>query len=323
MLECDIVSRRSNDQGRAFEFITLITLHEEISKIREVVIIKNSSYEATKRAWESIDAPLQVDLKKAAMAAVGSIFDLEPMILEDGNDKLELLVQQDSQGEKGDVRDILIVRRNVKWEIGLSLKHNHFAVKHSRLSKTIDFGEKWFNIPCSQQYWDEVNPLFDYLKEEKDKGTKWRDLPDKENDVYVPLLNAFKEEVERSYGFHSEVPRRMVEYLLGEYDFYKVVSVDAKKITQIFTFNLRGTLNQSTKTTEPTTEIPIAKLPTRIVSIDFKPNKKNTIEMFMDEGWQFSFRIHNASSKVEPSLKFDVQIVGMPTTFISINCMWM
>ncbi len=323
MLECDIVSRRSNDQGRAFEFITLITLHEEISKIREVVIIKNSSYEATKRAWESIDAPLQVDLKKAAMAAVGSIFDLEPMILEDGNDKLELLVQQDSQGEKGDVRDILIVRRNVKWEIGLSLKHNHFAVKHSRLSKTIDFGEKWFNIPCSQQYWDEVNPLFDYLKEEKDKGTKWRDLPDKENDVYVPLLNAFKEEVERSYGFHSEVPRRMVEYLLGEYDFYKVVSVDAKKITQIFTFNLRGTLNQSTKTTEPTTEIPIAKLPTRIVSIDFKPNKKNTIEMFMDEGWQFSFRIHNASSKVEPSLKFDVQIVGMPTTIISINCMWM
>lgn len=317
------MSRRSNDQGRAFEFITLITLHEEISKIREVVIIKNSSYEATKRAWESIDAPLQVDLKKAAMAAVGSIFDLEPMILEDGNDKLELLVQQDSQGEKGDVRDILIVRRNVKWEIGLSLKHNHFAVKHSRLSKTIDFGEKWFNIPCSQQYWDEVNPLFDYLKEEKDKGTKWRDLPDKENDVYVPLLNAFKEEVERSYGFHSEVPRRMVEYLLGEYDFYKVVSVDAKKITQIFTFNLRGTLNQSTKTTEPTTEIPIAKLPTRIVSIDFKPNKKNTIEMFMDEGWQFSFRIHNASSKVEPSLKFDVQIVGMPTTIISINCMWM
>ena len=45
--------------------------------------------------------------------------------------------------------------------------------------------------------------------------------------------------------------------------------------------------------------------------------------MFMDEGWQFSFRIHNASTKVEPSLKFDVQIVGMPTTIISINCMWM
>ena len=318
-----LLSRKSNDQGRAFEFITLITLEEEISKVREASIEKNSSYEATKRAWENIGSDLQQDLKKAAKAAVDSIFDLEPMILEDGNDNLELLVQQDSQGEKGDVRDILIVRRNVQWEIGLSLKHNHFAVKHSRLSKTIDFGDKWFDIPCSQQYWNEVNPLFDYLAKEKTKGTKWRDLPDKENDVYVPLLNSFKDEVVRSNSLNSEVPRRMVEYLLGEYDFYKVVSVDAKKITQIFTFNLRGTLNQSTKTTQPTTTIPIAKLPTRIVDIDFKPKKKNTIEMFMDEGWQFSFRIHNASSKVEPSLKFDVQIVGMPTTIISINCMWM
>ena len=317
------MSRKSNDQGRAFEFITLITLGEEINKVREATIIKNSSYEATKRAWENIDTNLQADLKKAAVAAVGSIFDLEPMILEDGNDKLELLVQQDSQGEKGDVRDILIVRRNVKWEIGLSLKHNHFAVKHSRLSKRIDFGEKWFNIPCSKQYWDEVNPLFDYLQEEKIKGTKWRDLPDKANDVYVPLLNSFKDEVVRSNKLNSEVPKRMVEYLLGEYDFYKVVSVDAKKITQIFTFNLRGTLNKASKTTEPTTVIPVANLPTRIVEIDFKPGKKNTIEMFMDEGWQFSFRIHNASTKVEPSLKFDVQIVGMPTTIISINCMWM
>ena len=316
------MSNKSNNQGRAFEFITLITLEKEISKIREASIEKNSSYEATKRAWESIDKDLQVDLEKAAEAAVESIFDLEPMILEDGTDKLELLIQQDSQGEKGDVRDILIVRRNVQWEIGLSMKHNHFAVKHSRLSKTIDFGKKWFSIPCSQKYWDEVNPLFDYLAKEKTKGTKWRELPDKENDVYVPLLNSFKDEVERSYESNPEVPKRMVEYLLGEYDFYKVVSVDARKITQIFTFNLRGTLNQATKTTKPETEIPIAKLPTRIIKIDFKPKKKNTIEMFMDEGWQFSFRIHNASSKVEPSLKFDVQIVGMPTTIITINCMW-
>lgn len=316
------MSNKSNNQGRAFEFITLITLKKEISKIREASIEKNSSYEATKRAWESIDKDLQLDLEKAAEAAVESIFDLEPMILEDGTDKLELLIQQDSQGEKGDVRDILIVRRNVQWEIGLSMKHNHFAVKHSRLSKTIDFGKKWFSIPCSQQYWDEVNPLFDYLAKEKTKGTKWRELPDKENDVYVPLLNSFKDEVERSYESNPEVPKRMVEYLLGEYDFYKVVSVDARKITQIFTFNLRGTLNQATKTTQPETSIPVAKLPTRIIKIDFKPKKKNTIEMFMDEGWQFSFRIHNASSKVEPSLKFDVQIVGMPTTIITINCMW-
>ena len=316
------MSRKSNDQGRAFEFITLNTLAEEIGNLRPVVVRKNSSLVATKRSWDNIEVDLQSDLKKAAKSAVETIFDLEPMILEDGNDKLELFIQKDSEGKEGDVRDILIVRRNVQWEIGLSLKHNHFAVKHARLSKTRDFGKIWFDMPCSEQYWAEVNPLFKYLNDERKKGILWENLPNKEDDVYVPLLNAFKDEVERSTNLNPEVPRRMVEYLLGQYDFYKVVSLDRKKLTQIFTFNLRGTLNQASKNAEPNTKIPVVNLPTRIIAIDFKPESKTTVELFMDEGWQFSFRIHNASSKVEPSLKFDIQIVGMPTTIITINCMW-
>lgn len=316
------MSRQSNDQGRAFEFITLITLGEEISKVRETIIEENSSYYAAERAWNSIGATLQNNLKRAAEAAVESIFDLEPMILEDGNDQLELFIQPDSQGEEGDVRDILIVRRNVRWEVGLSLKHNHFAVKHSRLAKTLDFGNRWFGIPCSDYYWNEVEPIFAYLEREKRMGSKWRDLPDKEGEVYIPLLEAFVREVQRSNDLNPEVPRRMVEYLLGEYDFYKVISVDAKRTTQILTFNLRGTLNQASRHEKPRTEIPIASLPTRIVDIGFKPGSNNTIELYMDGGWQFSFRIHNAATKVETSLKFDIQIIGMPTTIVSINCIW-
>jgi hypothetical protein len=42
----------------------------------------------------------------------------------------------------------------------------------------------------------------------------------------------------------------------------------------------------------------------------------------MDNGWQLSFRIHNASTKVEPSLKFDVQFIGMPTSVLNIECKW-
>lgn len=110
--------------------------------------------------------------------------------------------------------------------------------------------------------------------------------------------------------------------MLGEFDFYKVISIDNKQITQIQTYNLRGTLNKPSKKEKPKTIIPIAKLPTRIVNIDFKPESTNTIELYMNEGWQFSFRIHNASTYVENSLKFDIQIVGMPTSIISIDCKW-
>ena len=118
------------------------------------------------------------------------------------------------------------------------------------------------------------------------------------------------------------MPRKMVEYLLGEFDFYKVISIDNKKVTQIQTYNLRGTLNKEGKRNKPKIIVPVSALPTRIVSLDFKPGSKNTVELYMDGGWQFSFRIHNAATLVEPSLKFDVQIIGMPSTIMLINCKW-
>ena len=65
------------------------------------------------------------------------------------------------------------------------------------------------------------------------------------------------------------------------------------------------------------------ELPTTLLYMDFKPKSKTTVIMSFDNGWQFSFRIHNAKDTVEPSLKFDVQIVGMPPAVnITFNCKW-
>jgi hypothetical protein len=46
--------------------------------------------------------------------------------------------------------------------------------------------------------------------------------------------------------------------------------------------------------------------------MDFKTSSLNTLSMVMDKGWQVSFRIHNATSKLELSLKFDIQLIGNP-----------
>lgn len=316
------MSSKSNDQGRAYEYICLLTLNEEINKIRKAEIEYNSAYQAAEHAWNLVDEAFQSILKQSAKAAVETIFDMEPMIIEESNDILKLKIQIDAKGEEGDVRDIVISRSDVKWEIGLSIKHNHFAVKHSRLGGRLDFGDRWFGIPCSQEYWNDIKPIFEYLTEQKSQNKKWSELPAKENDVYIPLLNAFKNEILRSNSKNATVPKKMVEYLLGEFDFYKIISIDSRKITQIQTYNLHGTLNQASRTIKPKIEVPVACLPTRIVSLDFKPDSTNTVELYMDGGWQFSFRIHNASTMVEPSLKFDIQIIGMPTAIISINCSW-
>ena len=316
------MSDRSNNQGRAFEYICLITLEKEISKYRNVKIISNSSFEAALNAWNSIEEKLQENLTISAKSVVNTIFDLEPLIIEKDTDKLELLIQPDVMGEMGDVRDILAIRKKLEWEIGFSIKHNHFAVKHSRLAKTLDFGERWYDKKCSEQYWNDVKPIFDYLSVEKEKGTKWSELPDKELDVYIPLLNAFVDEIKRTYKEFNELPRRMVEYLLGAFDFYKIISIDNENLTQIQTFNMKGTLNKRSTKDEPKVKVPLVNLPTRLVNIEIKPGSSNKVELYLDNGWQFSFRIHNASTIVEPSLKFDIQIEGMPTSIISINCYW-
>ena len=317
------MSSKSNNQGRAYEFAYILSFFDEIKKIRPVRIEKNSNFYSAEKAWNTLSDSEKIIYKKSAIAGIFMIFELEPLILEDGKDELELKIQSDSEGIQGDVRDILIIRRGIEWEIGLSVKHNHFAVKHSRLSKKLDFGDKWYGIPCSETYWNNIKPIFDYLDKEKEKGSKWKDLSNKEDDVYIPLLNAFKDELIRQNKLEERnIPKIMVEYLLGKFDFYKLISIDNKKTTQLQSYNLRGQLNKQGISSKRKRELPIPLLPTRIVALEFKPGSKNTLELYMDGGWQFSFRIHNASSKVEASLKFDIQIIGMPITIISIDCKW-
>lgn len=316
------MSSKSNNQGRAYEFACLTMLFEEIKRVRPVRIEKNSSYFAAENAWNTLTEEIKNLYKTSSVAAAIKILELEPRILENSDDELELLIQADQKGKEGDVRDILIIRNAIQWEIGLSIKHNHFAVKHSRLSKNLDFGEKWYNIPCSQDYWNDIKPVFAYLENEKKKNKSFSELEDKENDVYIPLLRAFINEINRQYKQSPDIPARLVEYLLCKHDFYKVISIDKKRISQIQAYNLHGTLNKAGENTQSTINIPIVTLPTRIVNLDFVPNSTNTVELYMDGGWQFTFRIHNASTKVETSLKFDIQIVGMPTAIITINCEW-
>lgn len=317
------MSSKSNDQGRAYEYICLHTLNNAIGRIRNSEIEKNSCYEAAEHAWNTLSGAEKALYTLSAKSTIDTIFALEPNIIEKENDVLKLYIQSDEHGEVADVRDIIIQRRDIVWEIGLSIKHNHMAVKHSRLGKVLDFGEKWYGIKCSDDYWNEVKPIFDFLDVEKSKGTYFRDLNSKEDDVYVPLLNAFMREVKKQVENDSSIPRKLVEYLLSKYDFYKVISIDNQRITTIQSFNMYGTLNLPSKTQAPTLEVPLIDLPTSLLYIGFKPKSKTTVIMSFDNGWQFSFRIHNTKDIVESSLKFDIQIAGIPADVdVKFNCKW-
>lgn len=316
------VSTKSNDQGRAYEYAWIKTLYQELHRLRNTRIVENSSLYANEKAWKLMDDEMQETFIISAEAAIEAVLELEPKLTEEGNDELTLELQKDGVGVKGDVRDIVIRRKDIGWEIGLSIKHNHDAIKHSRLSHKLDFGKEWFNIPCSAEYWNTVRPIFDMLKIEKENGTRWSEIDKKDQIIYVPLLQAFIDEINRAYIKDRSMPRKMIEYLIGIEDYYKIVSRDNKRLTVIHTFNMHDTLNKPSKNKISVITVPIVELPTRLVALEFKPNSNNTVEMYLDNGWQLSFRIHNASTKIEQSLKLDVQFIGMPTSVRSIECKW-
>lgn len=313
----------NTEYGKAYEYACLIAIRERLSGKTDgdITIQESDALQTAKTAFEKAEKEgLSDKLVKAANAAARVIIRLEPQ-LEYGNGSLTLVIQTDAQGIAGDVRDVVCVRRANGWEIGISCKHNHHAVKHSRLSATIDFGNEWLGKSCSQQYFDAVVPLFNELRDMRANAIEngeplplWNDIPDKAERYYVPVLKSFLAELKRLADANPDVPSKLIEYLLGRYDFYKVITDDRHKTTRVEAINIAGNLNKSANGHRSIVDVAKLKLPTRFYHMGFVPDSDNKVEIVCDEGWALTMRIHNASSKVEPSLKFDVQLVSLPSS---------
>ncbi len=306
--------------GKAFEYALLIEFYERLNKLTIVSITENDPYATAKGFFDGFEEVEQDTFRLTASASINFLIDIEPR-LSNGISEEDILILElvsDQAGQTGDVRDVLMIRSLQKWEIGISAKNNHRAVKHSRLSNKINFGEKWLGVSCSDNYFKEVNPIFDMLADlrAKDKTSKWTSIDNMHQVVYLPILDAFRKELLRLDKENPNiVAENLVQYLIGNQDFYKVIK--GKKKVEIQAYNLHGTLNLAFKKIKPKATIPKLKLPTRLIEIVYQENSTTTLLISLNEGWQISFRIHNASSRVEPSLKFDINLVSAPHTLFT------
>lgn len=302
--------------GKSFEYALLIQFEEKLKDKTNLELIKNSSFEIAKACFENVAENEKSHYLLTASFAVNFLMDIEPRLANDigKDDVLQLEILSDQHGKSGDVRDVLAIRLLQKWEIGVSAKNNHNAVKHSRLSSNIDFGEKWLGLKTSKEYFKTVTPIFDNLERiRKESGAKkkWSELGDYHSLVYTPILRAFIKELKRLYKKDSKkVASNLVAYLVGNKDFYKVIK--HKNCAEIHAYNLNGTLNLPFNDVFPKYRLARVPLPTEIIDICFKENSQTTVIVTMNRDWILSFRIHNASSRVEPSLKFDINLLKSP-----------
>jgi hypothetical protein len=290
--------------GKAFEYALLSQFEEKLKNKTNVQVINNSSFDIAKGCFENTSKAEQSDYLLSSSFAVNFLMDIEPRLSNDigKEDVLQLEILSDNFGKEGDVRDVLAIRLLQKWEIGVSAKNNHKAVKHSRLSSNIDFGEKWLGTKVSQEYFDNINPIFknlENIRKESKATKKWGEIGDYHSSVYVPILNAFIKELKSLDSKDKNIASKLVSYLIGNKDFYKVIK--SKNQVEIQAYNINGTLNLPFKNIEPKYKTPKVPLPTMITNIELKRDNDTTAIVTMDNDWTLSFRIHNASSRVESS----------------------
>lgn len=278
-------------RGKAFEY----AIAQQLSGLAGIPIVDDRPSEAAAGFYAN-----QADSAGMDRAASEAVMFLQ------ANDKRfdeaeSILIQPDAKGQSGDVRDIVVPIFG--GEIGISAKNNSDAVKHSRLSPTIDFGMRWGGHEVSQEYWNGVRPTFETMAAMREDGKLFREIPDKETRFYLPILAAFEDEFERlckSYG--TPFIRRVFQYIVGNQDYYKVVRLARRKELVLQPFNINGTLEWGRRW----------RIPQGIERIRRAPRTKNRLVVTFDGGWRVSFRIHNASARVEPSLKFDIKFEAFP-----------
>jgi len=312
----------STIKGKAYEYACVLSLADLLKGIRPFEIVENESLRIAKIRFGEITEIERENMLKSSGAGIKEIIKMEPRIIEDGTDLLVISLQPDTASQKyGDIRDVLIIRCAIKWEIGVSVKHNHAALKHSRLSHKIDFGSIWFGASCSKNYFETIKPIFDNLSKHRLNRKLWSEI-DKET-VYVGILNAFRDEFISIDKNNENVTENLIRYLLGSNgrDYYKLIH-KKNRTASIIPFNLYGTLNKNAGSVSPKISIPSFELPTRIIEFAYKENSKTTLILTMNNGWSISFRIHNASSKVESSLKFDINLISKPENMFYIEVEW-
>lgn len=318
-------SKKSTDQkpltqkqaGQAFEHAVVEAIKGVVGE-NNIDVIEGKRGSLVESDFETLEPASQDDILSAAFAAIRRLQNFEPQlsIASSSREKLELRIP-DRKSSGIEARDMIISKKSQFWEIGIIAKHQHEALKSSRLSKTIDFGRDWLGSSCSSDYFLKTAPIFDRLSDLRQEGFTWSSLDDKDDTIYVPLLEAFREELLRiDQVLQGKAAEKLVRYLIGEHDYYKIVKKLGQEV-KIQVFNFNGTLNQPADGIEPVERLKRMSLPQAISRLDFKSDargkSKTTLELFCDNDWRVSFRLHNASKFVEPSLKFDINLVGIPS----------
>ena len=146
------------------------------------------------------------------------------------------------------------------WCIQYTLSNPNYTFKK-------EITDKFFKLKISNNVSDVIFDNLAKLRTASKATQKWDTLGDYHTSVYVPVLDAFKKELIRLDKENpGVVANKLVEYLIGNQDFYKVIKGNKK--VEIQAYNLHGTLNLPFENIKPKAKIQKLKLTTQLVQFN-------------------------------------------------------
>ena len=244
--------------------------------------------------------------KQAAQATAMQMVEVEPLLGNADSNETVTFFFDSLHSKDGDRRD-LILQSDKGWEVGFFLDKmfsRHFRIT---VNSIYDFGDLWFSTPVSNEYKLRIESLMQPLVEHA--GERWEEIyPDSANRsslFFIPILNAFVEELVTLIKNTPEGPKLLIQQFFGDQDYYQLNLARNENLLKIQSYNLYKTLN--------TDLCPDMKFPSRLVDAGRKESSSrrisgNTVRFVFDEGWVVNMRLHQASPIIEPNLKMDVVI---------------
>ncbi|MBR5968643.1 MAG: HaeIII family restriction endonuclease [Lachnospiraceae bacterium] len=285
--------------------------------------------------WEKTDEDKELAYRQAA-PAIERIASFEPFIFKkDGEPLCIRLNYLDRKLERDSFGEIMLERPDLDWRFSISVKSDArilsalpVADRELDMDKDVirnsfnaidDFGDRIFGIPCSNEYFDDMNEIL--LNIAPRDNDNWSELVKDKRFVYgsliTPMLRAIGREFPRICKAHPEAPKKLFDYFYGKIDYYFINPIDELKVTRIGCVNARGGLGRIPD--NPNLMIPKTGFPTELLEVRFATGKygevsKDTLQLSFDGGWALCITMSPVYDTYG-ELGFDVQAYIPATPF--------
>ena len=287
---------------------------EDIFKTEEIPyqIEESEAYKTYIETWEGADESDRALALRQARPAIRRIATKEPFIFKKDGEPLWVRFNDANRRMEDSFGEILIERADLNWRFAISVKSDARIIATmpvadrsmdryvnsvaSVFNEIDDFGDRIFGVPCSNDYFDDMNDILQMI-EPYDSDT-WRKMLVDDSFVnehlFAPMLKAIGFEIERICKDHPEAPQRLIDYFYRKIDYYYINPIDEVGVTRIGAVNSHrclGNIPNNDNLYTPHVPFPTKLYEVRFANGRFGELSDDTIQLNFDGGWSVCITI--------------------------------